>query len=214
MRHSIIVQYPYETIDIALCKQGKIIQSFSEHKFHAVSLTIPLIQELLTFHNLQLCDLDFIGVNVGPGPYNTLRALLTMANGINTASKVPLITASALELLEHEHPNNNTIVLLHAFAGHVFYRMKINNEIKQGGCSIQDLALLANKQLLPMLALGNGATAHQAFLHNHCKSHIVFPEIIPTFNKLETLAQITYEKFVKQEIAQSPIRPIYFEELR
>lgn len=213
MRHSIIVQYPYETIDIALCKQGKIVQSFSEHKFHAVSLTIPRIQELLTTNNLQLCDLDFIGVNVGPGPYNTLRAILTMVNGINIVSKVPLITTSALELLEHEYPNQNTIVLFHAFAGNVFYRMNINSEIKQGGCSIQDLVVLINKQQ-PILALGNGATAHHAFLHNHCNSHIVFPNIIPSFNKLETLAQITYEKFEKQDTTQAPIRPIYFEELR
>ena len=48
MQHYFILQYPYETIQISLCQNGKIIQSLTEHKFNAIRSTIPNIQILLT----------------------------------------------------------------------------------------------------------------------------------------------------------------------
>src|SRR5271170_8040917 len=107
MSHYIILQYPYESIQIALCKNGSILEQITEHKFNAIRSTIPNIQILLQKHNLTLADIACIGVNIGPGPYNTLRALLTMANGIHFAAKTPLISANALELLSQEYPEQN-----------------------------------------------------------------------------------------------------------
>src|SRR3990167_2550140 len=124
MQHYLILQYPYDTIQIALCQQGKIIQEITEHKFNAIRRTIPNMQALLDQHNLKLSEISCIGVNVGPGPYNTLRALLTMANGIHFASGVPLVGLSALDLLADQYPQQNTLVFFQAFADHVFYQFK------------------------------------------------------------------------------------------
>ena len=64
MSHSIILQYPYETIQIGLCQNDQIISTVTEHKFNAIRLTIPHIQTLLKQQNLTLKDLNFVAVKI------------------------------------------------------------------------------------------------------------------------------------------------------
>lgn len=214
MQHYLVLQYPYETIQVALCQNGNIIQSMTEHKFNAIRSTIPNIQTLLTTHNLKLSDIACIGVNVGPGPYNTLRALLTMANGIHFVTKIPLISLSALQLLQQEYPSQNSLVLLHAFADHVFYRLKTDQTIVQGGCSITTLLALINKQstVTPIITMGNGAQKYKELLLQDTKK-LIFPDPIQKFNSIEMLAKITHEKLVRKTFDDTYIQPIYFENL-
>lgn len=215
MQHYLILQYPYETVQIALCQNGKIIQEITEHKHNAVRATIPNIQAMLDQHNLKLTDISCIGVNVGPGPYNTLRALLTMANGIHFAIKTPLIHLSALKLLQSETQAQNSLVILHAFLGHVFYRMKIDEKTIEGSCEITELIKIMNAQKLssPLFCIGNGAALHQQLLLDSCKTNVVFAEKITAFNSLQTLAQATYKKLEKKDFAQNYVQPIYFDNL-
>lgn len=215
MQHYLILQYPYETVQIALCQNEKIIQEIIEHKHNAVRSTIPNIQALLQAHRLKLSDISCIGVNVGPGPYNTLRALLTMANGIHFAAQTPLISLSALKLLELEIDAPNSLVILHAFLGHVFYRMKINTKIIESACEITELIKIINQQKLstPLLCVGNGAALHKEFLIQHCNNNVLFSEQIPVFNSLQILAQTTFEKLRNKDFEKNYIQPIYFDNL-
>ncbi len=226
MQHYLILQYPYETVQIALCQNGKIIQEIIEHKHNAVRATIPNVQAILNQHDLKLSDISCIGVNVGPGPYNTLRALLTMANGIHFAAQTPLIHLSALELLEFETQTNNSLIILHAFLGHVFYRMKHDEKIIEGGCEISELVKMINELYsssqtrsgiqtlkIPTITVGNGAIMHHKTLLNQCSKNLVFPEQISAFNSMQTLAQKTYEKLQKKDFAKNYLQPIYFDNL-
>ncbi|OGB86328.1 tRNA (adenosine(37)-N6)-threonylcarbamoyltransferase complex dimerization subunit type 1 TsaB [candidate division TM6 bacterium RIFCSPHIGHO2_12_FULL_38_8] len=213
MQHYLILQYPYDTIQIALCQQGKIIQEITEHKFNAIRRTIPNMQALLDQHNLKLSEISCIGVNVGPGPYNTLRALLTMANGIHFAAKIPLISCNALKLLEFENQTENSLVILHAFLDHVFYRMKINNAITEGNCHISELIKIINQQKTSsIVAIGNGAEMHKALLIDQCKN-LKFLEKTPAFNALQTLAEQIYEKLKHKDFEKSYVQPIYFDKI-
>ena len=211
MQHYLILQYPYETVQIALCLDGKIIQEIVEHKHNAVRATIPNIIALLDQYHLKLSDIACIGVNVGPGPYNTLRALLTMANGIHFAAQTPLINVSALALLELETNAENCLVILHAFLGHVFYRMKYDGKIIEGGCEITELIKILQTLKIPTIAIGNGAIMHKQILLNACGKNLIFPEQIPAFNSIQTVAQATYEKLQKKDFAKNYIQPIYFD---
>ncbi|MBP6892111.1 tRNA (adenosine(37)-N6)-threonylcarbamoyltransferase complex dimerization subunit type 1 TsaB [Candidatus Babeliales bacterium] len=215
MQHYLILQYPYETVQIALCQNGNIIQEITEHKHNAVRAIIPNIQAILDQHNLKLTDIFCIGVNVGPGPYNTLRALLTMANGIHFAAQTPLINSSALQLLESEIQTNNSLVIFHAFLGHVFYRMKHDKKIDEGGCEITELIKIINAQKFssPLLTVGNGAIMHKQMLLDECGKNLVFSEQIPAFNSVQTLAHATYEKLQKKDFAKNYAQPIYFDNI-
>ena len=227
MQPYIILQYPYETIQIALCNQGQILTRFQEHKFNAIALTIPHINSMLSAHGLMLKDLACIGVNVGPGPYNTLRALLTMANGIHFASGLPLVGLSALDLLSAEHPNQPSLVIFQAFADHVFYQFKAEEKTEQGACSINELIKIIEEKPYPsssgstrgssnknsFLAIGNGAQMYQKRLMEAVGNKLIFPDLIPAFNSLETLAAKTFEKIEANQFEQNYLKPIYFEDL-
>ncbi|HSW75522.1 MAG TPA: tRNA (adenosine(37)-N6)-threonylcarbamoyltransferase complex dimerization subunit type 1 TsaB [Candidatus Saccharimonadales bacterium] len=260
MQPYIILQYPYETIQVALCSHGKILTKVQEHKFNAIALTIPHIDSMLKTHNIALKDLQCIGVNVGPGPYNTLRALLTMANGIHFASGLPLVGLSALDLLSDEYSDCNTLVIFQAFADHVFYQFKMQEKKERGACSIDELIrIIANNEFLntgsrtcppkfstsldtsptrsgtlgtndnlartnegwisgmtkeeSFLALGNGAQLYQKKLVEAVGDKLIFPDIIPAFNSLETIAQKTFEKIEANQFETGYLKPIYFEDL-
>lgn len=213
MPYSFILQYPYETIEIALCKNGTILDSVTEHKFNAVRATIPNMQALLKQHKITLDDINFIGINIGPGPYNTLRALLTMANGINFAKKIPLISASALTLIHQEHTYPNSVAIFQAFADHIFYSIQTQNSYSQGACSIQELTKVISKYSEEFTALGNGAIRYKDFLIKNT-TNIIFPDQIPNFSSLQILATKTYESFVKNSYESTFAKPIYFEDLQ
>jgi len=213
MPYFLIVQYPYETIDIALCNNELTVHTESLHKYQAIGQTIPTIQNILMQHQLALTDLACIGANVGPGPYNTLRGILTMMNGIHTVNGIPLISLNALDLLSIEHSSQNHIILLQAFENHLFYHLQTSTVREQGGSSISDLITMINAQPDQLHVYGNGAIKYQAKLEAACPSKLIFNNPIQPFSTLTTLAQETYKKYRAGQFVTDYLRPIYFEDM-
>lgn len=214
MSHYLILQYPYETIDIALCQNGQILSSTSLHKFQAIGQTIPAIQTLLNNHNLTLTDLTCIGVNVGPGPYNTLRGLLTMVNGIHRVTQTPLLAFSALDLMNIEHQDVPHVIILNAFENHVFFSIWSKNCKTQATGTVSYLIELLNQQAEQLTAYGNGAIKYQAELAAQCPASLKFTEPINLFNSITTLAQQTNLALQTQKQPNNNyLKPIYFEDL-
>lgn len=213
MPYFLIVQYPYETIDIALCKNGQIIQSESLHKYDAIGQTIPTIQKILDRLHLKLTDLACIGANIGPGPYNTLRGILTMINGIHTVHQTPLISLNALDLLSKQHMTENHLVILQAFEGHVFYHLQTQKIRIQQSSSIAELIDIINNQPDQLNLYGNGAIKYQVRLEAACPSKLIIQSSIEPFNTLTTLAQETQRKYAAHEFAPDYLRPLYYEDM-
>jgi tRNA threonylcarbamoyl adenosine modification protein YeaZ len=211
MPYSLIVQYPYETIQIAICKNGNILRTATLHKFEATAQTIPTLQELLNSQNLKLSDISFFGINIGPGPYNTLRAILTMINAIHRVSQIPLIAMSALDLLQEDIKRQNTLIILNAFENHVFYKIETESNSQSGACNINTLQNILSKEEKSFLIQGNGALKYEKQLKTW--SNIAWPKEIIPFNKLETLAYLSFQKFKNHEYTDQCLKPIYFEDL-
>jgi tRNA A37 threonylcarbamoyladenosine modification protein TsaB len=211
MHYYLIVQYPYETVDIGLCQNGKVLNSISLHKFDAISKTIPSIQQLLASQNLTLSDISFFGANVGPGPYNTLRAILTMLNGIHNINKIPLVGINALDLVSQEIKEQNYIVVLNAFENNLFYKLQNSSQALYGASSVAEIINIINLQPQMLTIQGNGAIKYLAQFKN-CKK-IIWPEEITPFNRLETLAHASYNKFIGNDFTISYLKPTYFEDL-
>ena len=87
-------------------------------------MLIPMIDTLLKQTAINVSDLAYIAVNIGPAPYNTLRALIATANAIAFAKKIPLVGCNALSLLTEFYTQENfqTVALLQAFSGHVYFK--------------------------------------------------------------------------------------------
>ncbi len=206
----LILQYPYNFIEIALCHNGSIIASAQEDKLHAITRTVPLINKLLKNQNWSIQNIDFIGVNTGPGPYNTLRSLITTANGIHFAQNTPLINLQAIDLLLSES-STPSLAILNAFANHVFYGFKTSTNNEQGYCSINTLITKINQHHEKLLLIGNAAQLHQTLLEEKAKKQIIFPNVSIPFNSLQTLAQHAYKKANLQEFAPSYLLPQYLQ---
>lgn len=211
MKDYIILQYPYEFTQIALCQKGKILDSIEESKFNAVQMTIPNIQTILDRNNITLQDIEFIGVNTGPGPYNTLRALITTTNGIHFVNKKPLVSLSAIDLLLSESSEQPTLAVLNAFANHVFYGFSTPEKKEQGYCSIDNLIQKINNQTNQLYVVGNGAQIHSKKLLHDAKHKIILPSNIPAFNSLQTLAQHAYQAYCEKQIEPSYLKPKYLQ---
>jgi tRNA threonylcarbamoyl adenosine modification protein YeaZ len=212
MTHSLVLQYPYDFIEIALCSNGRIITSVSIHKFQAVSQSIPAIQDLLSTHNLTLRSLDYIGVVNGPGPYNTLRAILTMLNGMHRITKIPLIACNALDLMIQQNPAHHQMILLPAFENYLFYALYVDGQITQGSGSIHDLIKLLQSQKKLFHLYGIAAHKYQDLLLENC-SNIIIDKNAPIFSTLDTLAQKSQAIFCDgQTDMQNYLKPLYYED--
>lgn len=232
----LVIQYPYDCIEIALCSSLKIIKRVEIHKFEAIKLLIPTINDLLTSNNLTLKDLICIGINRGPGPYNTLRSIISTLNGFQFTHEMKFVELEALPLLlgtgsviavkdialglrsrksiEINLPpkTNPTIALLNAFARRVYYGIKIDGKIVQGICAVTELPEILKKHNLfdvSVTCVGNGITAYQEQLAE-LAPNLEISEPSPQFNSLETLISETYKAIQAQEFSTSYIEPVYF----
>ena len=53
-------------------------------------IVLPLMEELLKKHKLQLSDLNAITVNTGPGSYTGIRVGISIANALGFALQIPI----------------------------------------------------------------------------------------------------------------------------
>ncbi len=126
-------------VEIGLFQEKKLLASSSIKNSYTNKLLIPTIDLLLKQENLLFTHLAFVGANQGPGPFTTLRTLLTTVNGLHFASNIPIIGIDSLIGLAHEYENSykhapeninltntdtNILVLLDAFNNDVYYCIK------------------------------------------------------------------------------------------
>lgn len=85
---------------INLMKDEEILGTYSnnETKQHASFLHVA-IKELLEQYNVEIKNLDAIGVSLGPGSYTGIRVGLATAKGLCYALKIPLISYTSLEIM-------------------------------------------------------------------------------------------------------------------
>ena len=124
MHSYIIIHHTYEFFQVALFVNDSFTESITDDKRLASKLLIVSIDDLLTKNNVDSESLSFIGVNQGPGLFSTLRSIITTANGLHCAQKIPLVGVDALDATADEFFDGQeqvTIVLLDAFNSDVYY---------------------------------------------------------------------------------------------
>lgn len=112
------------TVEIALFQGSSCLalRSCSFKETSAQMLTV--INQMLHDHQLTLTSLNFIAVNRGPGPYTTIRTIVTTANGLAYASNISLIGVESLATLVrsgNDDTYTHTFGLLQAYAGRVYW---------------------------------------------------------------------------------------------
>ena len=91
---------------------------------------LPLIEEGLQKHNLQVKDFDKIILGVGPGAYTGLRVSMSVAKMFSWTLNIPLYVISSLDFLTSGYKEDGLYVTcLKAKKGFVYHKAF---EIKQG----------------------------------------------------------------------------------
>ena len=117
---------------IVLKDNDKIIANLniesSDSNYHSAYL-IPSMRDILRKNNLQIKDLDAIGVNIGPGSFTGIRAGITIARVLAQQTNIKLVGVTSLKILSKiNKQSGKTIVVLDARKNKVYFAKYENNK--------------------------------------------------------------------------------------
>ncbi len=214
------MQANYSTYEVGLFSNSyRCLGSSIEDKKYASRDLIPTIEKLLTDNNLSLKDVDAIGVNQGPGPFTSLRVIITTANGLALATKIPLIGINSLEALLDENPDSQwpiTIALLNAYNNDLYFGIQSPAGM-EFGCENAQLLIKQVKDRfsdVPIRFLGNGVTLYQNEILQAFGYQAHIPNPVPEGCSLIQLAFMTDTAFSQNERLSEQLLPIYLKNLR
>lgn len=206
MPYFITIQYPYQYLTVTLSCDQTILTSQTISKFQAMSGLIPALKNILKEYNLQLSDIACIGINTGPGPFNTLRSIIATANALAFAQHIPLVACNGLELLLENSPDKNTVVMLDAFGNDVYFGIQATQEY--GYDSIEHvLSKIENLDQHHLIFIGNGAVKHKDMILKYLTHGIIQEDIL--FASPQNLIDATIAKFAENK-TEREIFPLYF----
>lgn len=100
MSEIILIETSTSLLSVGLCEDGRL----ADYRECAVprsqaSMTVPLIEEMLSSHGLRVGDCDAVCVSSGPGSYTGLRVGSSTAKGLCFGAGLPLIAVPTLDIL-------------------------------------------------------------------------------------------------------------------
>lgn len=208
----------YQSVYISLCQAKKVVQTVGCDKNDSNKRLLTLIDQLLSNYNLTLNDLVYIGVNLGPGPYTSLRIAITTANALSFAKKIPLIGIDSMLGIIDEHQTKTNLpimALFNAFNNEVFYAIDHRQTPLISGCaSIETFIEIAKQSITgPVYVIGNGALLH----YNTLCEHIALtqqPTEIPVYVSLDYILEQCWQTWQKGEASRYELFPLYLKKLQ
>jgi tRNA threonylcarbamoyladenosine biosynthesis protein TsaB len=153
---ALILHPDYTNIHIALTNPNNIISQASIHKHEASKNLLFIIDNLLKHSKINLTNLSFLSAQIGPGPFTTLRVVLSTLNGLAYATNLPLIGVDGLEafIKDQEITTRYLIIILNAFCNDVYFAIYDQSEkTTVKGCASINNFLMNLENLLNKVSL-------------------------------------------------------------
>lgn len=203
----IVAQSTYTTVEVGLHTGSELVQLKILDKKDACSLLIPTLDQLLLDEGATRADIRAAFINNGPGPFTSLRTVITTMNGIAYALHIPLYASSVLEVLNHIYarPNRGLIVLLNAYGKELYYGLSVPGEPLRMGCDTAP-------------AVWHMAQEHHCTIVGHTevvqglekRDNTYLPEIIPVpYCTLAELATYTLSTMNDGAAGSYHVSPLY-----
>ena len=216
MDYYITLNHGQEQYEVALWHQETMLASRKEAKYEVSKHAVTVIDTLLNAHQKTIFDLDGIVLNAGPGPFATLRALVTIANACNFAAHVPLIGVNSLEALVKHYPSRDIVIaLLNAFNKELYFALQEKEKPLAMGCAPYMTLLTRIKEQYPQQTvhfIGQGAALYGADIKALYQEYAYIPDPLPHFCSTEQLAALGREKW-KQGETTMHVTPLYLKNL-
>lgn len=211
------MQNTYENIEIALFNNVLLLEKEVIDKINASKNLVPKIDMLLKNNNISPQDLAFIGVNKGPGPFTTLRVVITTANALNFALAIPLIGIDGLDAIITEYEDIKwpvTVALLNAYNNDVYYAIESNKQIQKGWKNIQELIDQLKSQFIntKIRFIGNGANLFSSLIKENFDTFAYIQEPTPQTCSIEQIAKMSLINWQNKQNITEQVLPLYLKD--
>ena len=215
MIHFISIQNTYNTLEIGFFKGDQLVDWLTEDKISASKNCVPLMQDLLVKNGASLSSLAFIAVNQGPGPFTTLRVVISTVNGLSFANNIPLIGVDALDALLTEYQQADyplTIALLNAFNNDVYFGIQNGEAEFEKGYKNIDKFLEEISHKFPnetVRFIGNGAALFVSQITHKLGSRAHIPDSLPNTATIQQIGLLGLELWKANETGSKQLQPLY-----
>ncbi|GMU19314.1 MAG: hypothetical protein AMXMBFR12_05060 [Candidatus Babeliales bacterium] len=214
METFLAIQNTYQQVQMALSINGTLSDIISLDKTVASRDCINALDQLLCQNLVSLSDLSFIAVNHGPGPFTTLRVVISTVNGLSFASKISLIGINGMQALASEYSESQKVILLNAFGNDVYYLIETPGSQTMGVANAASLIQHVSQKIPhnPILFLGNGTLLYQELIAATFGDRAQIPDPLPETTSLQTIAQLAAARWKSQENISFELQPLYYKQ--
>jgi tRNA threonylcarbamoyladenosine biosynthesis protein TsaB len=220
MKRILSIDTATRVCSVALHADGNLLASQHLHidKSHSGLLTV-LVDNLLSYCQLQMSELDAIAVSEGPGSYTGLRIGLSTAKGLAYALEKPLILVNTLEAMARGvsnflHENALACPMIDARRMEVYCLLADaagTIVVAPQAHIVTESSFAKELAARPVYFFGDGAEKCKPLLGTH--SHAVFVSgIVPSAVPVGELAWQKYQQSDFADLAYS--EPFYLKEFQ
>lgn len=214
METFLAIQNTYAQVQMAIYANGTLHEIISLDKTVASRDCVVALEQLLRQNSVSFADLSFIAVNQGPGPFTTLRVVISTINGLSFARNIPLIGVNGLQALSLDYHCPHKVILLNAFAGDVYYRIESNGSIAMGAEKAASIIQHVSQKIPhdPILFLGNGVSLYQELITATFGDRAQLPTPMPETASLQAIAQLAKAQWKSKENISYQLQPLYYKQ--
>jgi len=180
---------------------------------HTVTL-LPRVVQLLAASNLTARDLTAIGVCIGPGSYTGVRIGVSVAKGLASSRKLPLVGVTTLDILASAQPQD-TRPLYALFragrsrVGYARYRWREGTWRAETGVQVVDWDELAGAVEVPGILVGELDAAGREALQR-LSGRLEIPKPAQHLRRAGYLADLAWGRLRANQVdAPSALLPLY-----
>lgn len=214
----LVINGTYTTIELAYVSNRSSVAESSFAHIYASTKLLPAIHQLCTQSGTQLSDLTALAVNVGPGPFTTMRSIIATINGVAYASHIPLLALNGIEAFARSYilPGyTHTCIVLNAFCGDVYYAQYdyATQTIHSASISVtsfiaEQQAFLQRNPYARVAYAGNGCTIYQHELATAFGMHAIAYEQVPEVPPLKAIIDAAHHA-AEQNAFVEQLAPLY-----
>jgi len=227
----LVLQSSYKVLSIGLCEQNKVVDRFIESKLTPSSCLVPHAIQLLNRNNLTIHDISALIVDQGPGAFGSLRVLLSTANSLGLAIKLPLIGVDGLISLAFDTTQNYSsfytapnhpvilVTLLNAYNVECYYgifeanlaQKTLSKSHDRGYAKVYALLDILNEQYphQNIVFVGNGVPLYNALIQEKIGQRATCIEDKFDLTSLDTVAQYGSEQWGQHPEPMYRLLPLY-----
>ena len=204
---------------VAIASEEEIIAEYTiKHKKTHSQTLLPMIDRVLKFAEIDLKDIEYVAVTVGPGSFTGLRIGAATAKGLTQALNIPIVSVSTLEALAYNVFQSDKLIcpIMDARRNNVFSAVyKRENEsleivIEPKAFSIEELVNKLNEINKEVIFVGDGISVQKDYIRNNLRVDFSFAPTYAREQKASSVVGVALEKIkFNKTVLSKDFKPIY-----